>query len=117
MSMPYKLPGLRPGSCKPEPVNDVVQPAFEYLQKVLAGDSFPLDSHIEVFPELSFKYSVKPFCFLLLTLLHTILGHLLPLLSVLSRSIPPSSTRAFIRIASFAFQEKFPAFPAAKSAN
>src|SRR6476661_5952662 len=118
MAVANELPRLRPRRGQPEPVDDVVEAAFEQLQQRLAGDPARPVRHLEIAAELVLQHAVDSLDLLLLAQLQTVAHELrLPQLAVLSRRQVALLNRALLRIAALPLQEELHAFAPAQPAD
>ena len=67
-----ELARLRPRSCEPEPIDDVIETALEQLKEDLARDPLLAVGSLEVAPELAFQHAVHPLDPLLLAQLQSV---------------------------------------------
>jgi hypothetical protein len=88
MAVIDQLTCLSAGSRKAGPVDNIVQPAFEHEQKVLARNTFLVKCLFEIIAKLFLEDEVDPFDLLLLAQLLAVPGeHLATCGSVLSRRV------------------------------
>jgi hypothetical protein len=116
MIMPDELSGLAAGICETEPVDRVVQSAFEQNKEVCTGDTLAAVSFFEIAFELLFHQAVNSFDFLLFPKLESVIGELAPALAMLPGWVVAALDRAFVRIAAVALKIEFHGFAAAKPA-
>ena len=117
MTVTNQLSCFSSGRSHASSVNDIVDTAFQDSQEVFTSHALLFGSHFEIFSELTFKNTIEASCFLFCTELQSVLGNFLAVLTVLARSIASAGQSAFVRVASFAFEEQFLSFTTAKLAN
>jgi len=101
--VPYHLPGRASGRGEAHAINNVIEPQFEVLQEVFAGDTLFTLRRFKVDAELLFQNPIKPFDLLLFPQLRSILGEFFPPLAVLSRQVRPPIDGAFSGFATIPF--------------
>src|SRR5690606_15088802 len=118
--VPNELTRLTPARREREPVHDVVQPALQRNQEVLARHAGLLRRPLEQVLEVPLAYAVDPLDLLLLTQLLRVIRHLPPARlrqTMLTRRIVPTLDRTLLRVAARALQEQLLAFTTAKPAD
>src|SRR4030042_3340696 len=99
MIMPYKLSCLPSGRRESRFIDNIIQPAFKYEQKIYSRDSFFFFGLVIVSSELSFHCTIDPFYLLLFSQLQLIIRDLPAApLTMLPRGIRPSLKGAFIAV-------------------
>src|SRR3990172_5930852 len=110
VTVPHELPALPAGHREAELVRDVVQPAFQEDQEVVARLPLQLLRLLEVVVELPLEQAVDPFRLLLLPKLDPVVAVLGTPLPVLSRGIPSPLDGALVGEAPVPLQEQLDPF-------
>ena len=112
-----QLPRLGPGVREVHAEYDVIEPALQKLDEVVAGDALHPLGLFEITAELPLQDAVETPDLLLFPQLSRVLRELDPPLAVLPRRIASPDDRAFIRITPLRLQEQLGAFPSAELAD
>ncbi len=106
MTMEHKLARRFSRWGEPKSVQNIIKPALEKLQKILAGSSFLMGGHFEITAELFFEYSINSFHFLLFAQLHAVFADFYSSAkSMLTRRIISSFNRAFVCVTLHTFEK------------
>src|SRR5512138_2393829 len=118
MPMPHQLPSFCMVGRKSQSVYDVVQPSFEQLQQILAGNALHARGLLVVAAELPLRQAVHALQLLLFAQLRPIVRKFsAPSLSVLTRGIGTTFVTALVGVAAIALEEELRVFPATEAAN
>ena len=111
--MTHQLPRLRAGAGHTQPIDRVIEAAFEHGKKQFARDSLGGECFLEIGAELGLQHAVEPAQLLLLTELQAVALDSRPTaLAVLSRHEITPVDGALIRQASLSLQKQLHAFAA-----
>src|SRR3989338_1597925 len=99
MTMTHQLTGLRSRRGEPQPIDDIVQAAFQNLKQQGTGDALATFSFVKRPAELLLKQAIEALDLLLFTQLGAVFGKFGTGLSMLTGSIAAALNGAFIRVA------------------
>src|SRR3984885_6133600 len=117
MTVTNDLPRLRQRAGETETIDDVVEPALQQHQQILAGDAVHPLSHREVRRELRFHQAVNALNLLLLAQPNREFGETRARLSVRAGRIIAPLDRALVAVASLSLEEEFQSFASAQTAD
>src|SRR5580704_11704723 len=116
MPVTNDLPCLRQRAGEAETIDDVIEPALEQHQQILAGDAVHPLSHREVCRELRFHQAVNALNLLLLAQPNREFGETRTRLSVRAGRIIAPLDRALVAVASLSLEEEFQSFAPTQAA-
>jgi len=113
----YQLASFFLGSGEAHALDNIVEPSFQELQKVVARDAFHPLGFFEITAKLSFEYAVDTLDLLFFPELQAILGMFYPRLAMLPRGVTSPRDPAFICITTLSLQKELGTFPPAEFTN
>jgi hypothetical protein len=115
--VPYQLARFFFSTGETHALDNIVEPSFQELQKVVARDAFHPLGLFEITTELSFENAIDTLDLLFFPELQAILGMFNPRLTMLPGGVTSPRDTAFICITTLSLQKELRTFPSAEFTN